>query len=254
MWAQALSHVHFFATPWTVANQSPLSTGFLRWEYWGGLPFPPSGDLPNLRTQHMFPVLQADFLPLCHLGNPITYYCSAIKKSATNTCNSLNLQNIKQKKPDIEESILHDFIHVKFKDRQINTIAPEIRTPVVFGDVWWQGEGHWLERAPRDFCLLEMVWILLWVMGLHRYIPDFPGGTSGKEHTCLCRRYKRRGFDPWVRKIPLEEGMATHTSILAWRIPWTEEPGGLQSMGLQRVGHDWSDLACTHRYIHLSKH
>ena len=37
---------------------------------------------------------------------------------------------------------------------------------------------------------------------------------------------------------PLEEGMATHSSILAWRIPWTEEPGGLQSMGSQRVGHD----------------
>ena len=37
---------------------------------------------------------------------------------------------------------------------------------------------------------------------------------------------------------PLEKGMATHSSILAWRIPWTEEPGGLQSMGLQRVGHD----------------
>ena len=37
---------------------------------------------------------------------------------------------------------------------------------------------------------------------------------------------------------PLEEGMATHSSILAWRIPWTEEPGGLQSMGLHRVIHD----------------
>ena len=36
----------------------------------------------------------------------------------------------------------------------------------------------------------------------------------------------------------LEEGMATHSSILAWRIPWTEEPGGLQSMGSQRVGHN----------------
>ena len=42
---------------------------------------------------------------------------------------------------------------------------------------------------------------------------------------------------------PLEEGMATHCSILAWKIPWTEEPGGLQSMGLQRVRHDWSELA-----------
>ena len=37
---------------------------------------------------------------------------------------------------------------------------------------------------------------------------------------------------------PPEEGMVTHFSILAWRIPWTEEPGGLQSMGLERVGHD----------------
>ena len=37
---------------------------------------------------------------------------------------------------------------------------------------------------------------------------------------------------------PLEERMATHSSILAWRIPWTKEPGGLQSTGLQRVGHD----------------
>ena len=37
---------------------------------------------------------------------------------------------------------------------------------------------------------------------------------------------------------PLQKGMATHSSILAWRIPWTEEPGGLQSMGSQRVRHD----------------
>ena len=40
--------------------------------------------------------------------------------------------------------------------------------------------------------------------------------------------------------------MATHPSILAWRIPWTEEPGRLQSTGSQRVGYDCSDLACTH--------
>ena len=45
---------------------------------------------------------------------------------------------------------------------------------------------------------------------------------------------------------PLEESMATHSSIFAWRIPQTEEPGGLQSIGSQRVRHYWSDLACTH--------
>ena len=42
----------------------------------------------------------------------------------------------------------------------------------------------------------------------------------------------------------LEKGSATHSSILAWRIPWTAKPGGLQSIGSQRVGHIWSDLAC----------
>ena len=51
----------------------------------------------------------------------------------------------------------------------------------------------------------------------------------------------RYGFDPWVWEDPLEEGMATHSNILAWRILWREEPRGLQSMGLQRVGHDLSE-------------
>ena len=45
-------------------------------------------------------------------------------------------------------------------------------------------------------------------------------------------------FNPWVGKISLEEGMATHFSILAWRIPWTEEPGRLMSIELHRVGHN----------------
>ena len=48
--------------------------------------------------------------------------------------------------------------------------------------------------------------------------------------------------ETWVRSLsredPLEKGMAAHSNMLAWRIPWTEEPGKLQSMGSQRVGHD----------------
>ena len=49
-------------------------------------------------------------------------------------------------------------------------------------------------------------------------------------------------LETWVRSLgweePLEKGKATHSSIPAWRIPWTEEPGRLQSLGLQRVGHN----------------
>ena len=61
-----------------------------------------------------------------------------------------------------------------------------------------------------------------------------PGGSYGKESACNA--------ETWVRFLgredPLGKGMATYSSILAWRIPQTEELGRLQSMGLQRVGHD----------------
>ena len=60
----------------------------------------------------------------------------------------------------------------------------------------------------------------------------------------------------WVQSLgqedPLEEGTATYSNILAWRISWTEELGGLQFIGSQRVGHDWSDLACMHTHIGLT--
>ena len=66
-------------------------------------------------------------------------------------------------------------------------------------------------------------------------LEGLPGGTSGKECTCQCRK-------TWVqspgREDPLEEGVATHTSFLAWRIPCTEESGGLQPIRSQRVGRD----------------
>ena len=58
----------------------------------------------------------------------------------------------------------------------------------------------------------------------------FPGGSEVKAPACNL------GHLGW--EDSLEKEMATHSSILAWRIPWTEEPGGLQSMGSQRVGHD----------------
>ena len=52
---------------------------------------------------------------------------------------------------------------------------------------------------------------------------------------------------PLSQEEPLEEGMATHSTTLAWRTPWAEEPGGLQSMGPQRVGHNLvTDHACVH--------
>ena len=61
--------------------------------------------------------------------------------------------------------------------------------------------------------------------------------------------------ETWVQPLdwdnPLEEKLATHFSILAWEIPWTEEAGGLQSMGSQRMRHDW---ACIYIYIYIYTH
>ena len=79
--------------------------------------------------------------------------------------------------------------------------------------------------------------------------PNNPKGLpwwfSGKESASV-----QEPQETWVRSPgqddPLEKGMATHSSILAWRIPWTEEPHGLQSMGLQIVEHNQSDLAWMH--------
>ena len=59
----------------------------------------------------------------------------------------------------------------------------------------------------------------------------FPGGSDGKESAF------KRDLGDLDQEDPLEKGMATHSSNLAWRIPWTEEPSGLQSMGSGRVGH-----------------
>ena len=68
---------------------------------------------------------------------------------------------------------------------------------------------------------------------------------SGKEFACQCRRC---GFDPCLRKDPLEKKMASHSSILAWIIPWTEEPGELQSWSHKESGHSWeTEHACMGR-------
>ena len=76
------------------------------------------------------------------------------------------------------------------------------------------------------FCL-----VLFLINGLPRWY-------SGKEFACQCRRCKRHRFRSLVWEDPLEEEIVTQSSVLAWKIPRTEETGGLQSRGSQRVGHD----------------
>ena len=66
-----------------------------------------------------------------------------------------------------------------------------------------------------------------------------PGGNTGKASSCQHRRCKRLGFIHSIGKIPPQKTMPPYSSILAWEIPWTEEPGWLQFLGSQRAGHKW---------------
>ena len=89
----------------------------------------------------------------------------------------------------------------------------------------------------------------------------FPSGSAGKNLPAVQEMQEM-----WVWSLsgedPLEEGMATHSSILAWRIPWTEEPTRLQSVGLQRVSYDWGNIclmyahtqACTYTHHTVPHH
>ena len=82
-------------------------------------------------------------------------------------------------------------------------------------------------------------------LGLARWL-------CGKESACQCRRFRRHRLHPCVEKIP-EKGTAPHSSILAWEIPRTEEPGGLQSMGSRRAGHDWvTEKICVFVHTHTA--
>ena len=70
---KSISHVQLFVTPWTVAYQAPPSMGFSRQEYWGGLPFPSPGDLPNPGIEPESPAFQADALTSEPLGYKIIH-------------------------------------------------------------------------------------------------------------------------------------------------------------------------------------
>ena len=106
----------------------------------------------------------------------------------------------------------------------------------------FQTSVDWVKRGSLIFpepikCSLLGLWN--WDWGIVCLIVwKLSTWLSGKESICQCRIHKRCGFDPWFVKIPWSRKRQPNSSILAWRISSTEEPGGLQSVGSQRVGHD----------------
>ena len=102
---------------------------------------------------------------------------------------------------------------------------------IIHVEIYVPMDEHWSVKANKHETAGWWFFPVISMMGL-------PGGANGKESTYQCRR------QTWVQTLggedPLEGEMAAHSSILAWRIPRTEEPGRLQSMGSERVRHDWA--------------
>ena len=104
--------------------------------------------------------------------------------------------------------------------------------------------GEWWNQEWAACALTSDQWVLRANYGSELTIRIYEVGLPWwLRQWRICPQCGRSGFDPSVMKMPWSKGIAT-SSILVWRIPWTEEPGRLQFMGLQRVGHDWA----THTY------
>ena len=93
--------------------------------------------------------------------------------------------------------------------------------------------------------------LVQWLLGFGSELWFRSNSLTCRTHLPMQETEERQGESlGW--EDPLKEGLAVRYSILAWRIPRTEEPEGLQPMGSQRVGHDWSDLAHTDSHLHAS--
>ena len=103
--------------------------------------------------------------------------------------------------------------------------------------------------VPIYLCIQSLIYVIVDWFQMYLKYRGFPGGSDGKESVYNAGD---TGLIPsW--EDPLEENMATHSSILAWKIPWTEESGGLQSMGSQKVRYNWATdtftFTCQYRLI-----
>ena len=106
-------------------------------------------------------------------------------------------------------------------------------------------------------CFLVSRWgQLFWCELYFRSLESIRLQLDSSRASLVAQRVKNppATWETWVWSLgwedPLEEGMATHSSFLAWKIPWTEKSGRLPFTGSQRVRHDWSNLALTHTHTH----
>ena len=158
------SHVQLFVTLWTAVHLAALSIGFSRQEYWGRLPYPSPGDLPDSRTEPATSAFVVELFTTSATWEAQSYYhWQAINNAVhLNCCCSL------------------------------------------------------LVLRDNEFVIVLLLIYIHWNLG----------------------------------RCAGEKAMAPHSSTLAWKIPWTEEPGRLQSMGSLRLGHDWATSLSLFTFMH----
>ena len=206
-----LSCVQLFATPWTVALQSPPSMEFSRQEYWSGLPFPSPGDLPDPGIKPGSSTLQTDALPSEPPGSPS--YIKHVQFSSVQFSGSVMSDSLRP----------HELQHDRRRQWHPTPVLlpgeSHGRRSLVGCSSWGCEESDTTERLSSSSSLSL-------------------AGTSGKELACQCRRHKRHGFDPWVREIPWRKTRQPTPVFLPRESSQTGETGGLQFIGSERVGYD----------------
>ena len=257
---------------WTAASQASLSMGFSRQEYWSGLPCPLPGDLPGPRIEPtslmsptrppgkpfylrgcpssrclLFPQINAKTQQIinynfykwfptspcrhaCALGGKISQQqkvacASGSTQGSQRGCSSCGTEAFRQ-----ERICSWKWVCAGNKEGEENRACS-------FEEVNSVGEGE----KEYELVIIRTQNLMLVA---HLFFPK-----NYCIHFLICGiriNICWASIMFWATKITLEEGMATHSSVPAWRIPWTEEPGGLQSMGSQRVRHNWNNLAHTH--------
>ena len=195
--------ISFWATPWTIARQAPLSMGFSRQGYWSGVPCPPPGDLPDPGIEPMSlpsPAFAGRFFTMSTPWEALDLLSFTQLSSYLTIINlSIHICNL---------SSTHTCVYI------------------------------YIYIYINHLCVICLIYhhlsiiCLIYLPAHHLYI--YLGVSHRKESACNVGDL---GSVPGLVSSP-EKGMATQSSILAWRIPWTEEPGGLYYMGLHNLATD----------------
>ena len=192
-----------------------MSLGFSRQEYWSGLPCSPPGDLPNPGREPGFPALQADSLPRSHHESPVkTVYMPFVSPE-------INLE-------------IHMTKQLTFLNLYSNFIIS--RRIVLFNSTLmlpspWHSWSLYIDKLFSIFILINGRKCICYInfivyLSLLKY-----------------KLHEDRNLFSFIHRY-------THSSTLAWKIPWIEEPGRLQSMGSLRIGHDWVTSLSLFTFMH----